>query len=80
MAIDATGKEIIIGQKYGYSKQSNGITNVIIGTACKINDQKVTLENIQEKTYLYIDVNNEKISYPKNKRSIFSLQIFHIND
>lgn len=27
MTVDATGNEIVIGQKYGYSKQANGYTS-----------------------------------------------------
>ena len=54
MTIDATGKEIVIGQRYGYSKSSNGFTRVIIGTATKSEAGKVTLGEIEEKEYLYL--------------------------
>jgi len=40
MTVDATGNEIVIGQKYGYSKQANGYTRVMIGTAFKAENGK----------------------------------------
>ena len=53
MTIDATGKDIVIGQRYGYSKSASGYTRVIIGTATKAEDGKVTLGEIEEKENIH---------------------------
>ncbi len=83
MTIDATGKEIVIGTQYGYSKSSCGFTRVIIGTATKTNFAKVTLANIEEKEYMYVHEKTVstpyKITNPKNSRTLSAVQVFPIN-
>lgn len=84
MSIDATEKEIVIGQRYGYSKSSNGTTIVVTGTATKAENGKVTLGNIVEKTYMYVSEGKTK---PHNviytmyfrQRSIAAVQVFPVN-
>lgn len=46
---DATGREIIIGRRYGYSQQSNGSIWIVTGVVEKIKDIKATLGSVQEK-------------------------------
>ena len=50
---DALNKEIIIGEKYGYSQNSNGITTIRIGTVEKFKDGRVTLILTESKRALY---------------------------
>lgn len=50
---DALNKEIIIGEKYGYSQNSNGITTIRIGTAEKFKEGRVTLILTESKRALY---------------------------
>ena len=50
---DALGNEIIIGNIYGMSRNSNGNTTIYIGTAIKLTQTKVTLEIIKLMRCLY---------------------------
>ena len=53
---DATGKEFVEGNKYGYYTNKNGITNVMIGTGkLSKKEGKVQLLNVEQKSYLYND-------------------------
>jgi hypothetical protein len=52
---DALNKEIIIGEKYGYSQNSKGITNIRIGTAEKFKEGRVTLVLTESKKALFND-------------------------
>lgn len=82
MSIDATEKEIVIGQRYGYSKSSSGYTYVVIGTATKAENGKVTLGNIVEKTYMYVSDGKTKphnVINHKRQRSIAAVQVFPVN-
>lgn len=58
------------------------VTRVMIGTAFKAENGKVTLSDIEEKTYLYVyqpsTMNEPKIEYPKNKRCLTSVQVFKV--
>jgi hypothetical protein len=38
MVIDALGNEIVVGRKYGYSRNDGGYSHVTIGTASKITE------------------------------------------
>lgn len=81
MLLDATGKEIMIGQKYGYYTNKNGFTRTIIGEAKSTNKGKVLLVNCDEKEYMY----NDGIKPPYKQRtlekgiSIFANIIFPVN-
>jgi hypothetical protein len=81
MTIDATGKEIVIGNQYGYSKSSNGATWVVIGTAVKVNNGKVTLDDTVEKRYIYVSSGKQEAYNTKEgnrKRTIAAVQVFHV--
>lgn len=81
MIIDATGREIVIGQKYGYSKQNNGWTSVVIGTAIKAEKGKVSLNEIEEKEFLWISSGNiepNSVNHPTRARSVTSLLVFPV--
>ena len=55
MLKDATGNEIVIGNKYGYYRNTNGFTYVTIGEAKSTNKGKVYLINTIVKSYVYND-------------------------
>ncbi len=50
---DAIGNPIIIGNTYGYATNSDGFTQVTIGTVTKINESKATVKPILVKRSLY---------------------------
>jgi hypothetical protein len=50
---DALGNPIEIGKAYGFSKNVNGLTQVIIGVAKKLTDHGVTLTVISSCKALY---------------------------
>lgn len=82
MTIDATGKEIVIGQRYGYSKSSNGTTIVVTGTATKAENGKVTLGDIIEKSYLWVSdgkTTPTRVTNYTRQRSISAVQVFPVN-
>lgn len=82
MTKDATGKEIVIGSQYGYSKSSNGFTYVTIGEASKVNNGKITLKNTTEKRYLWVsqgEVSPTKITNSTKSRTLAAVQVFPIN-
>jgi len=81
MTKDATGQEILIGEYYGYSKSSSGMTWVVTGKACKADNGKVTLTEITEKSYFSIYKGNSvpsKTIKSDHKRTLASIQVFHI--
>jgi hypothetical protein len=50
---DALGKDLVIGQVYGYSRSDNGITTVKIGKLVKINQKMVSLEVQESKRAIF---------------------------
>lgn len=50
---DALNQPIELGRVYGYSQNSNGLTNIVVGRVIKQNEKSVTLEVISRKTALY---------------------------
>jgi hypothetical protein len=52
---DALGKDLVIGQTYGYSRSDNGITTVKIGELVKINEKMVSLEIQESKRAVYTE-------------------------
>ena len=53
---DATGKEFVNGNKYGYYTNKNGFTRVMIGTGTFAKPEgKVKLLDVEQKEYLYND-------------------------
>lgn len=51
--VDATGKEIVLGQRYGYSRAQNGFSHTTIGTAIGVAKDKVRLGGCKVKHFLY---------------------------
>lgn len=42
--LDAIGKEIVIGNRYGFTTSKNGVTRVVIGTAVNTTKTRVTIK------------------------------------
>ena len=75
---DALGIGIQIGQRYGYSRNENGITYVLIGTISKINEKTVTMDVEITKRALYsADLETESTS--SKKISIKGNMLFPVN-
>lgn len=53
MTKDALGNEIVIGKNYGYTINSNGHIQVVTGKAKSVNELKVTLSDVQERSGVY---------------------------
>ena len=75
---DALGNEIVIGNNYGFSKDSNGLTTIGIGKAEKITEKGyVTLRLYEYKSAIY---NNEaKPAETRGTASVKPLKLFPIN-
>lgn len=83
MEVDAMGNPIVIGEYYGYSKSSSGHTWVVTGRAYKTANGKVTLEDITEKSFLYVGEGKQephKVVKEDRRRNLGSVQVFHIPD
>lgn len=53
MTTDAMGNEFIVGNKYGYSINQNGIIQIVVGICDSIGFKKVTLREVEERTGVY---------------------------
>jgi hypothetical protein len=69
---------IVLGQRYGYSQQSNGTVTIVIGTAEKVNELKVTLSDIQERRGLWGKI-EESFKPETRRRSVNACHLFPIN-
>ena len=76
-ATDALGNPIILGQLYGYSQQSSGFVTIVVGTIEKINELKVTLNNVQERRGCWGKI-TESFSTETRKRSVNACHLFKI--
>jgi hypothetical protein len=76
---DALGNDIVIGNKYGYSQQSNGSVAVIIGIVEKVNDLKATLKEVSERRGLYGEIKND-FKPETRKRSVNACHLFPIKN
>ena len=56
------GNEIVFGNRYGYARNHNGVTEVNAGKAVKVGDVKVTLELDYAKTCLYEDPMHDNVN------------------
>lgn len=74
---DALGNMIILGQRYGYSQQSNGTVTIVIGIAEKVNELKVTLGAVQERRGLWGEI-NESFKPETRRRSVNGCHLFPI--
>lgn len=75
--MDALGNPIQIGKKYGYSQQSSGRVTIVIGTVEKINELKVTLNNVEERRGLFGEI-TESFKPESRRRSVNACHLFPI--
>jgi hypothetical protein len=75
--LDALGNPIQIGKKYGYSQQSSGHVTIVIGTVEKINELKVTLNNVEERRGLWGEI-TESFKPESRRRSVNACHLFPI--
>ena len=77
---DALENKIVIGNKYGFSRNKAGQFYVVIGKALKLNQTtgRVSLEVLERKVSIYSQ--NLKITLHNNERtSVMSFVLFPIN-
>ena len=79
MPTDALGNPIVIGKTYGYSQQSSGSVTVVIGSASKVKDLKVTLDNIKERSGLWGSI-SDSFKTQERKRSVNACHLFPIHE
>ena len=77
MTADALGNPIEIGQRYGYSQQSNGHVMIVVGTVEKINEIKATLTDVVERSGVYGEI-KESFKPETRKRSVNACHLFKI--
>ena len=77
---DALDNEIIIGNKYGFTRNKGGKFFVIIGTALKLNEitGRVSLSIIERKVSIYSS-DLKIIPHKNEKTSAMSFILFPIN-
>jgi hypothetical protein len=76
---DALGNPIVIGQKYGYSQQSNGSVMVVTGIVEKYNDLKATLKDVEERKGMWGSIENP-FTFEKRKRAVNACHLFPVLD
>lgn len=77
--VDALGHDIKIGGTYGYSRRSNGVVAVIIGTAIKFNESSVSLEVLREGSrYSQIERMKEYADKVGSKRNLAPNSLFPV--
>lgn len=76
--LDGTGSPVILGKKYGYAQNSNGVTTTVIGVAEKFTPRGVTLKVISALRAVYSN-QPEKVTYEKSKVTCKCLILFPIN-
>lgn len=77
MTTDALGNPIEIGQRYGYSQQSSGHVTIVVGIVEKINELKVTLNDVEERRGLWGEI-KESFKPESRRRSVNACHLFKI--
>lgn len=82
MAFDALGNEVLIGERYGYSSRSNGIVNVVIGVATKINEEtsNISLQVERKLSGVYNNPLADDKHQKRNSVSVLSNTIFPLRN
>ncbi len=76
---DALGKDLVVGQTYGYSRSDNGITTVKVGRLVKINEKMVSLEVQESKWAVYTNDLEDK-RYANKTISVKANGLFPVDD
>ena len=79
MTTDALGQEIIIGEKYSYSQHSNGTITIVRGTAEKIENGRVTLGEVEERSGLNGRIKSEFKSQSR-RRNVYAVTLFPVEE
>lgn len=74
---DALNQPVVLGQKYGYSTNSSGFTTVTLGTAVRLTEKKVTLQDLTVRRFLYGGEVDQWKEVPKSV-SVQSCHLFPI--
>lgn len=76
---DALGDPIVIGARYGYSRNSNGFTHVTLGTAKSVSDSgKARLVDCEVKNFVYGKPCARFTDAPPADVSVLSTSIFPV--
>lgn len=76
---DALQTDVVLGARYGYSSNANGITTVVIGTAEKFTAQKVTLAVETRRSFLYGEIYDSTWTSPARTVSVHSCHLFPVH-
>lgn len=77
--LDAIDRPILIGAKYGFSRNQNGISYVTIGCAAYLKNDKVRLINCTVTSRLYGLEESKKIDQDASDISMHSFMLFPIS-
>jgi hypothetical protein len=80
LKFDATSVEIKLGRTYGFSTDSNGITNTTIGKIIKFNEKTVTLEIIFRQMGLWSNTPKQLESMIGKKVAVKAMKLFPVVD
>ena len=73
--VDALGKQVVIGNTYGYSVSSSGIGSVVIGKAVRLTGaSKVSIEVASRKRFIY----GEPINEPPQEEGVASVHAYNL--
>lgn len=75
---DALRNPIIIGNKYGYSKNSSGYTHVVIGIAVRETKKGISLEVISTHNALYDDPLEDSTADSAKTTNVKSVCLFPV--
>ena len=78
---DALGNKIEIGNWYGYSRVSNGITNIVIGKAEKCTNKKIKLVETIKQWGVTYNLDSVGTGYPVHvySKTVFPIDINKLN-
>ena len=75
---DALGKDVVIGQTYGYTQANSGVVTIVKGIAEKIKDNRVTISEVEERKGLW-GSSDDDFQKETRKRSVNSIMLFPIH-
>lgn len=76
---DALGKEIILGQTYGYANNTNGYNNVVIGVAIKFTEKGlVTIKILERKQSWYLSELESIVEFESPTVTLKPMMLFPI--
>lgn len=78
--VDALGKPIRYGQRYGYSSSAGGVARTTVGVAINLTKTKVTLQVEEVKHFLYGEPFEKTWSEDAKTVSIRTHLVFPVND